>query len=642
MEPFIGVRLRVAQVVGVLAFALLVARLWSLQIARWSDLEREAAAVRTSSVRTRALRGVILDRRGRALGVNKPTYSVVLADPALTEEQKQELIVQLADVLHTDEQGLAELKQAVQAAPGAGGVELCDGLTLDQVALLLDRRQPLPGIEVAEHDIRYYPEGATAAHVLGYVGQMSEDDFDDLGRYFYCSKAGLVLELDERERPSEDIVGDWIYFLDSTIGRSGIEKTADFSRDYGPILQGLRGTRVFEVDREGRPRATVRHTPPRPGAEVVLCLDLSLQRRVEALLDRVAGESKRSAAAVVLGAQTGEVFALASAPDFDPNMFVREQTPEQMAAFYSDPSKPELNRAIGGTYPPGSAFKIVSAVAALETGKVRPKTTFECPGIIHVGAGHHPYRCWQRAGHARVSFRMAIEQSCDVYFYEIARKGGLGIGDLAKWAHELGFGQQTGIDLPGESVGLVPTREWHAEYWDQRWALGNMLNTIIGQGDLKATPLQLAVATAAIANGGKVLRPHLIKRLQWPESDRAPVDVGPEVVRTLDASAATLRLVREGMRSAVHGEHGTGKAADLAAVSVAGKTGSAERDKVHPTHAWFTCFAPYEKPQYVVTVFCEEAGHGGSVAAPVARQILAHLFGTTPSGGTQVAHVAGD
>ncbi|MFQ5808216.1 MAG: penicillin-binding protein 2 [Armatimonadota bacterium] len=634
-ERDLNLRLGVLRVLGALAFAMLVGRLWSLQIARWDVFERDAAGNRTKAIRLSANRGVIYDREGRPLAVNRAAYDVKLRTEPLTEDERRELLIALSEALDPTEDELLGLQRLLGESPTLEGTLLAQNISRDRVARLQERFPAPVGIEVVERANRYYPRGNVAAHVLGYVGRITEgeeDEFTQRVAAWNSALNGPSSSPGRRNRPSSAALAaatpERIYFSDSIIGKSGVERAGEFDDEYGPILQGCAGQRFIEVDAGMNFTRMLAERPPQPGASVYLTIDLELQQVLEQKLEEAVQESGTVAAAVVLEATSGEVLALASKPSFDPNRWISGWTQEEYEAFQQDPRKPELDRAIAGTYPPGSVFKVITAAAALRTGRITLQTAYDCQGSVRVGP--RLFRCVGK--HGRVTLYRAIEESCDIYFYNIALKAGLTIGELRPCAREFGFASTTGIRLPGEAEGLMPTREWHEDYYRERWRSGHTAIAAIGQGDVKVTPLQVAVATAAIANGGDVLRPRLFKRIRWPNGVRPDVVPAREVVHHVDVSPEILAHVREGMRRVVASDTGTGRAARIPGVQVAGKTGSAQRKPSDPkTHAWFTCFAPAESPKYVCTVFVALSGYGGEVAAPIARAAMAKLFHGAPA-----------
>ncbi len=634
-EQGLRIRIGVLRVLGAVAFAVLVARLWSLQIARWDSFEQRATGNRTEAVRLRANRGVIYDRMGRPLAVNKAAYDIKLLPEPLSDSQRRELLIALSEVLAPTGDELLRLQRVIGEGRTLEGAMLAENISLEQVARLQERWPPPAGIQVIERASRYYPCANLAAHVLGYVGPISEREHDRLSDRFLqpqAASAELWGALPSAARAAA--MPEPVYFMDSIIGKSGVERACEFDDDIGLVLQGRAGRRLIEVDARRNFSRALAERPPRPGASVYLTIDAELQKVLERSLEAAVAKSRTGGAAVVLDARSGEVLALASKPSFDPNRWISGWTQEDYELFQHDPRKPELNRAIGGTYPPGSVFKIISALAALRSGRITPSTSYECRGSMRVG--DRMFRCLGK--HGWVSLYAAIEQSCDIYFYSLALKAGLTIEELRRCAREFGFGEKTGVCLPAEAEGLIPTREWHQDYYGELWRSGHSAIAAIGQGDVKVTPLQVAVATAAIANGGDVLRPRLIKRISWPGARSGPhgqpseVAAGRDVVRHVSMPPDMLAHVREGMRRVVAGDGGTGRAARVPGVQVAGKTGSAQRRPSDPkTHAWFTCFAPAEKPKYVCAVLVELSGYGGEVAAPIARAAMAKLFEVAPA-----------
>ena len=608
---------------------LFIARLWELQLTRWVAFARQAAGNRTKVIRIEPPRGLILDRKGRLLAENVTRWRLALDGSQFPDDEgeREKLVFKLAGILEVP---APDVRAALQkAAAGSAGkpvpVEgVGERLTFQQVARIEEQHFDLPGILVLEERERHYPQRSLAAHVLGYARSITAEQ--------YQKYKSIPVPPFASEPSAPASVPDVLYSRHSVTGQAGVEAAyeLDWSTDPPlPILAGLPGRVVLEVDARGRAVRVISSRAPAPGATLYLSIDAQVQRVAEEALDAVMRSGHgRSGAVVVVEVNTGQVIALASRPAFDPNRWVRGLKPSEWRALNNDPRKPLLNKAVGGAYPPGSTFKMISAVAAFEALGLQPSRTFFCSGRITVGHKHTPYRCWLRSGHGPVDFWKGFAQSCDVYFYELVRKAGLTAQSLAYWARQFGLGAATGIGLTGEVSGLVPDPQWKRLVAHDRWRLGDTLNMVIGQGYLTVTPLQMALATAAVANGGKLYKPQVVTRIEWPEwMHKEPRPILPQLIRSVGASAKTLAIVRRAMRRAVASPHGTGRALASFPVPVAGKTGSAEHRPGQPTHAWFVCFAPYQAPKYAVAVFVEAGGHGGSVAAPVARKVLAALFG---------------
>jgi penicillin-binding protein 2 len=413
------------------------------------------------------------------------------------------------------------------------------------------------------------------------------------------------------------------------IGQSGGEKLLVGD------LRGRAGGRNVVVDVAGRVVELLDEREPAPGGTVTLTLDRDLQREAEAgFLPDVLGEPARMGALVALDPRTGDVLALVSKPDFDPNDFAGGIDRETWNALTGDEWRPLQNRAIAGQYPPGSAYKPVVAAAALEDGLITPETKKFCPG--HFRYGRRTYRCWRRAGHGWVDLHDALKMSCDVYFYELGRE--LGIDRIADFARGFHLGQRSGIALPTEASGLVPTKKWKERRFGEAWMGGETISAAIGQGFNLTTPMQLAVAYGGLANDGVLMKPRIVLRRETP--DGAIEAGGPKVLGRLPVAPEHLALIREGLEAVVSEQRGTGGRARVPGVRVAGKTGTAQVVRMKHTedleedeipikfrdHAWFVAFAPVEAPEIVVSVLVEHGGHGGSAAAPIAQRVLARYF----------------
>jgi penicillin-binding protein 2 len=454
---------------------------------------------------------------------------------------------------------------------------------------------------------RRYLESVLLSHILGFVGPVYAEDYERL------APAG--------------------YQLNDRVGKAGIEVT------YENLLRGTPGSRAVEADASGREIAVIESVPAMPGYSVVLSIDIQLQRRVEEILREGMGESL-NAAAVVMDVHTGDILALVSLPNYDSNIFTGEVDQEALNRLAADPAKPMLNHAIAEMYAPGSTFKQITGLAALQEGVATAGTEIFSPGYLDVENEYVPgvfdrFKDW-RSDLGTMNFYRGLAMSSDVYFYYLSggyvRDGqsvfsGLGATRLAEWTRAFGLGEETGIDLPGESEGLVPDPEWKEETIGEGWLLGDTYNFGIGQGYVAATPLQMLLVTAAIANGGEVLVPHVVKELKDGQGNVITL-ARERVKRTLNVDSRNIDIMREAMRQSV--ADGAAFTAQVRNVTVAGKTGTAEfGEQIAPDrykeHGWFTAFAPFEAPEVAVVVFMEQ-GNGSGTAAPAAARILDYYF----------------
>ncbi|HOT23064.1 MAG TPA: penicillin-binding protein 2 [Thermoleophilia bacterium] len=613
--------LRVALLAGltVVLVAVILFRLWYLQVLSGAQFEAQANDNRLRSLKVVAPRGAILDRDGRVLVENRPGLSVGVRPMDVTTGRLDEVVSRLADVLKVPEGRIRKKLRAstgltirqLDSHEGSGGYDLvivAEDVTRAMVSRILERKALFPGVEVRKDYIRAYPMGTMAAQVLGHLGEISRE------------------QLKERQYKG--------YAAGDVIGQGGVEST------YDRWLRGRDGVTKIEVDAMGRPKSSepvAGGRLPEPGDSLVLTLDADVQKKAEAALrygielaHRDGQWAANGGAAVVMDVRNGQLLGLASYPTFDPAVWTDGLSDTEWERL-SDPqaNQPLVSKAFQGVYAAGSTFKAIDAVAALEEGVIVPSTRYYCNGRYppsgDIGGSH--WNCWTPYGHGSPDLVAALAQSCDVYFYNVGyafynRPG----TELADWAKRFGLGRTTGLDVPGEVKGLVPTPEWREKYFedevDKLWKPGNSILLAIGQGDLQVTPLQMAVAYAAIANGGTVVQPHLGLKVVSPEG---------KLVRKVDAasrkvavSGETLSAVRAGLRAAA--TEGTSAAVFASyPVAVAGKTGTAE---VYGKgdYAWYASYAPADDPKYVVVVLVEQGGHGGTVAAPAARMIYDALF----------------
>ncbi|MEW6573418.1 MAG: penicillin-binding protein 2 [Bacillota bacterium] len=626
-------------------FLVLYFRLAELQIFRTERFEVLARENRLRLMTIRAPRGEIFDREGRKIVGNRPVYTISLAN--LGKPIPPDVIRRLAGLLGKQEAEIREKleKQALPYEP----IRVATDVPLAVVTYIEEHQEDFPGVLVDITPVRYYPYGTMLAHVLGYVQEIKPEQ----------------LEKHKEEG----------YKLGDPFGQDGVEYL------FEQYLRGEDGARYVEVDAMGRPVQDLGVKPPTAGADLILTIDLDLQRASEEGLKRAIegarkeGRPAPGGAVVVKEVKTGEILAMASFPAYDPAVFTKDLKPQDVQRVFGAPDKPFLNRALRA-YPPGSTFKMITAIAALEAGKITPKFAVNDTGVFFLGRA---YNDWLPGGHGRVDLLKAIQVSCDVYFWTVGNI--TGIDEIARVAREFGLGQKTGLGLPGEVEGVVPTPQYkyktvkayldsvfgpkieavekeykklldqtadpdkrkqlekerekkkaliEADYeryaWDLKWRPYDTLNTSIGQGYNLYTPLQLVNYAAAIAGDGTVYRSRLVKKIVDPRG-RTVAEYKPEVVRQVNVKAETLSLIQKGM-ALVTKPGGTAYGAfyDLE-VPVAAKTGSAEVFGQEATHALFVAYAPADDPELAVSVMVENAGHGGSVAAPVARDVLAAYFG---------------
>jgi len=561
-------------------FVVLGLRLWQVQIVQGDYFLRLAEENRLRVTPVAAPRGAIVDRRGRPLAVNRPAFAVSIL-PAEARRPGEELPV-VARLIGLDP---AEIRRKLEAARDRPfqPVPLRRDVSKEAVAAVEESRIDLPGVLVEIQPVRQYRYRSLAAHLLGYVGEISDAELQALGARGYG--AGEL------------------------IGKDGVE------RAYDRYLRGRPGEVNVEVDAQGRPLRTLRTVAAGPGDTVVLGLDLDVQQAAEAAL------GDRPGAAVAMDPRTGTIVALASLPAFDPNTFAAGITPTAWAGLLHDPGRPLLDRALRADYPPGSVFKIVTASAALDLGLVRPDTGFYSPGYYKLGGW--TFHEWKALGH--VNFIDAIAQSCDACFYELARR--LGPERLAGFARTYGLGAPTGVDLPNESTGVIPDPAWKARALKQPWYGGDTLNMGIGQGYVLVAPLQMARMVAAVANGGELVTPHAVTEIRAPDG-RVLVRISPPPAGRVHVSPETMAVLHTGLAAVV--SRGTAASIRLPGLPIAGKTGTAESPHGKP-YAWFAGYAPADAPRLVVVAMVENAGFGAEFTAPIVRRVLEAAFGIQPA-----------
>lgn len=589
-------RIELTIIVMVTFIAILVVRLWYLQIHQGEKYTNMARNNRVRQLQIAAPRGNILDRYNRIIISNRPLFNILWTrDDA---EDPDLVLKKMAKILKEDISDLLDRIRKEGSHPNFVPIRLKEDVDWETVAFVENHRLELPGIRIDAVPSRKYKYGNLASHLIGYLGEISKKELQKKNRSVFTG-------------------GD-------LIGKMGLEKI------YEKQLRGEKGQRVFEVDVHGLEQQQLKLTEPLPGNDLQLTIDLDLQQVAEKAMVGKAG------AVVAMDVKTGRLLVLASAPSLNLEEFIGGISQKAWDKMVHNPFKPLLDKTIQGQYPPGSTYKIVTALAGLMEGIITPETTFSCFGSFTLHG--HNYGCWKKWGHGReVNLKKALAESCDVYFYHLGQE--IGVDKLAVYAKSLGLGAKTGLILENEKRGLVPTKEWKRRKRNEAWQQGETVSVSIGQGFNLTTPLQICQMTATIANGGTLYKPQLVLAIKDQDGDTME-DFPPEEAGQAFGTKKEINLIQQGLVAAVNAEHGTGGQAKMDTITVAGKTGTAQVVRLeqfrdvevedipykYRDHAWFTCYAPANNPEIAVTVLTEHGGHGGSAAAPIAKMILEEYF----------------
>lgn len=580
-ESFSG-RLNVLQfgiffLLGIISF-----RIISFQVIKGEKYRKISEENRIVIYPQPSTRGKIFDKNMGVVVDNKPSFVVLFSRQTMEDEEVKNVITKVARLLQRNDEFAHTLLSKTKTIPGKNFslLKIAENISKYQAMRLAEKIPQLPGVVVRIEPVRVYKWGTSASHITGYVREASLGELSE----------NTVLK-----------AGD-------VIGKNGIEK------QYDEILRGIDGGSQVEVNSRGIQKRILETVEPVDGDSIVLTIDKKIQT---ALSNNMQGHT---GVAIAIDPNTGGLLGLASYPEYNPNVFISGLNYWSVPYLLKSKEKPLWNRALQGQYPPGSVYKMVTAFAGLASGAITPQTVINCKGFIELGKYKQRFRCWAREGHGDMRLSDAIAHSCDVYFYEVGLK--LGPTKLNDWAEKFGFGIKTDIDLPSEEKGLTPDKSWKKAKLHQDWYDGDTVNMSVGQGYIWTTPIQIAQFTSAIANGGIVFTPHILKKIIDAQGNVKFENV-PKIKRKLDITAENFSAVKKGMMEAVR--YGTGKNAKVVGLSVSGKTGTAQNPQ-GGDHAWFVCFAPSFKPKIALVVMVEHGGGGGEVAAPIAKKMLEEIF----------------
>ena len=588
--PELRGRTRLIYVVLILAFFGLVIRLGVLQVVHGERYTFLSENNRIRIKRVPGTRGMILDRQGELMVDSRPSFDLLFVPE--DAQSPESTLRRLANYLGRAETDLITVFEENKNRAAFDEIVLGKDVDWATVVAVETHQLDLPGVTLRVRPRRSYADGPMAAHVLGYLGEIGPKQLKSFKEQGYW--------------PGDEI------------GQYGLEKK------WEGVLKGQSGGQQVEVDALGRRVRVLHEVIDVPGYTVHLTLDRQLQQTAFEALQGKEGTI------VALDVNSGAILAMVSTPAFDPNVFARGIKSEEWRALIKDRLRPLNNRAIQGQYPPGSTFKIIMAIAGLEEGVMDPDARISDPGYFPFGNRH--FRDWKKGGHGMVDLHKAIVESCDTYFYQLGQR--LGVDKIAKYARVFGLGEKTGAFLDDEKSGLVPDTAWKRKRFRQPWYPGETPSVAIGQGYLTTTPLQLANMMAAVANGGTLYRPRIVDKIESVDGLTVR-EYSAEKIRTIDLKPQTLRRVRQALADVVSGTGGTGRAARSSAVTVAGKTGTAQVIEMkgaylkseqlsyfNRDHAWFVAYAPVENPQIALVALIEHGGHGGSAAAPLAKKVF--------------------
>jgi len=569
--------------VGVILFIFLVIliRVGWLQIVEGEKFLRLSQTARLRLIPLANPRGLIVDRNERVIADNTASFSIGVIPESL--ENPEKTLLKLKSIFPDIDLRKAEVKVKKVKNPFRP-VVLKEGIDISKVTYIEERGEEFPSVVILSQPVRSYPYGKLLSHIVGYLGEVNKNELKNLS--FLGVEAGDL------------------------VGKTGIEEV------YNSYLQGEKGGRQVEVDVYGRVLKTIFQKDPLPGDTVYLTIDVNIQK--------IAREEMgdRKGVVIIANPYTGEILSMLSLPSFDPNLFARGISGEKWLELSRNPENPLENRAVRGEYPPASTFKIVLVTAALETGKATPFTKFYCPGYYKIGK--RIFKCWKKEGHGWLNLKDALIHSCDVYFYQLGLK--LGVKNIIHYARLFGLGKPTGIDLGSEKKGFLPTPEWKEKLYKEVWYPGDTANLSIGQGYILVTPIQMLDLISAVANGGYLVRPHLVKKIV-DENGNTVFNFTPEKVKKIPISKSTLEFLHEALAGVV--KRGTGWRANNKVVKIAGKTGTAQLAGDKNPHNWFIGYAPADNPKLSIVVLVENKKEEISIAPQIAGRILSRIFDNT-------------
>jgi len=573
-------RIKILIIIILVFYGTLIFRFWKVQVVEGDIYKEFALNNRIRSVIIQPPRGKIFDSEGAVLADNRPGFDVEVIIEDVPVDKKEQISEGLSEILNISQSTILKTIRLSRRVPYVPE-KIARDINICQLTELQETREKFPGINVQAIPVRDYKRGKFASHILGYIGKLSPSEYAQLKEQGYN--------------------------IQDYIGRMGIEAVME------PYLKGVHGGMQIQVDSRGYTDKVLGVKDPVPGADVYLTIDSALQEKVESLMQ------DRSGAIIVMDPRNGNVLAMSSTPSFDPNIFVKPTPIILLNKIFSSSKKYLINRAIREQYPPGSTFKLLIGISALEKGTLSNRDYYFCNGKFYLGS--LVFKCWYKYGHGNVNIIDAIRYSCNVFFYNVGHR--LKVKDIHKWADQFGFGKQTGIDLDREIPGVNPSNEWKKMNIGESWYPGDTINLSIGQGYMLITPLQLACYLCAIANGGYLYKPRLIDKIVSNNGEvieKKPVKLNNKI----NLSEKTYKLIRQGMAEVVESRYGTGSKARIKGFTASGKTGTIQMGfkENQVNHAWFMGFAPNEAPEIAVVIFIENAVSGGTDAAPIAGEIF--------------------